>query len=214
MFTFLTSGYLLIGLAMTDEKIVAGIASGDNDKELSEAVRSLYEKARIVTKVLLRNGDYSKIDVESVFQSAIVTVVLQIRQGRFSSEDGKGFSLNVKLSTYFQAVFKYQLYNESKKLYNQNEELKDYDLEQIGGLEQEDELIKENDYLFLEEAIASLPEKCRDILEAFYFKKQSMKEIALRLTYSTEDVVKTVKYRCLERLRKKFYEIKQRKENE
>lgn len=65
------------------------------------------------------------------------------------------------------------------------EELNDNDVERL-------KLIKEK--------FSDLGENCRELLTRFYYKKQSLKEIADALNW-TEATAKNNKYRCMERLR-------------
>ncbi len=48
----------------------------------------------------------------------------------------------------------------------------------------------------LHQALASLPGKCKRILELFYLKKVSMKEIAIKMGFAGERVAITTKARC------------------
>jgi RNA polymerase sigma factor (sigma-70 family) len=50
-----------------------------------------------------------------------------------------------------------------------------------------------------------LGEKCKNVLGLFYYKQQPMSKIA-ELTGDTEDSIKTIKYRCMQRLRKLYLE--------
>ncbi len=45
-----------------------------------------------------------------------------------------------------------------------------------------------------------LGEQCKEVLQLFYFKKESMKQIAARFSW-TEASAKNNKYRCLQKLR-------------
>jgi RNA polymerase sigma factor (sigma-70 family) len=52
----------------------------------------------------------------------------------------------------------------------------------------------------VKEKYASLGNPCRELLDRFYFKKESMREIAAHFSW-TEASAKNNKYRCLQRLR-------------
>lgn len=44
-----------------------------------------------------------------------------------------------------------------------------------------------------------LGQKCKELLELFYFKKLSMKDISKKLGFASEKVAKNQKYRCIEK---------------
>lgn len=50
----------------------------------------------------------------------------------------------------------------------------------------------------------NLPEPCKSILRMYYFEKLTMREIADKLEYSSEDVVKNQKCRCLKTIKDKI----------
>ena len=50
-----------------------------------------------------------------------------------------------------------------------------------------------------------LGERCRDVLIRFYYKRQSLADIAAAM-HQTEESMKTTKYRCMVQLRKLFLE--------
>ena len=50
-----------------------------------------------------------------------------------------------------------------------------------------------------QEAVMKLGQKCKELLELFYFKKLSMKEIAKKLGFASEKGAKNQKYRCIEK---------------
>jgi len=50
------------------------------------------------------------------------------------------------------------------------------------------------------QAIDSLGDSCRRILDCYYFEQLSMAEIAYQLGYKNKDTVKNLKYKCLKRL--------------
>ena len=50
--------------------------------------------------------------------------------------------------------------------------------------------------------LLQLGEKCKLILEAYYYQKMSMKDIAAQFEYSSVNSAKTQKYKCIERAKK------------
>jgi len=53
--------------------------------------------------------------------------------------------------------------------------------------------------------LGQLGSKCQQILRLFYYEKKGMEEIAAKLSYSSTGSAKNQKYKCLEQVRKKFF---------
>jgi len=64
---------------------------------------------------------------------------------------------------------------------------------------------KEKQLDLIAEILKDFKEDCRKILTAFYFKKQSMKEIAAMMDY-TNQFIRVKKVRCMDALKKKVKE--------
>ena len=88
-------------------------------------------------------------------------------------------------------------------------------LSDIGDLnikEEESEDFPEHEITIVSRIMESLSERCKEILTLFYFHGQSMQEIAERLGYGSDTVVKSKKYKCLKELRKRVLEDPEYKE--
>ena len=64
---------------------------------------------------------------------------------------------------------------------------------------------RDAEFVVMEKAMGSLGEPCKSLLEAFYFKKKTMQEIAGDFGYTNPENAKTQKYKCLTRLKKIFF---------
>ena len=60
----------------------------------------------------------------------------------------------------------------------------------------------------MQSALGMLGEPCRTIIEDFYIKNRSMQEICESFGYTNADNAKTQKYKCLQRLKKLFFQQK------
>jgi RNA polymerase sigma factor (sigma-70 family) len=58
---------------------------------------------------------------------------------------------------------------------------------------------KEQKMKVLEKVLNQVTERCKKIFELFYFKKESMTEIAKKLEFSSVNSAKTQKYKCMEK---------------
>lgn len=58
--------------------------------------------------------------------------------------------------------------------------------------------------------LEQLGEPCRSVLEYFYYFQWTMQAISEKMGYKNEDTVKTLKYKCLQRLQKLCVDLKSR----
>ena len=128
-----------------------------------------------------------------VFQQAVVTLYENIVQGKL-------VELTSSLKTYLFAIGK-----------NKILELRRYQHRQqsTDGMDIADEIESQLPDDLLETArqsVSLLPDPCKSILLDFYYHGKSMQQLALAYGYKNEDTVKSQKYRCLQSLRKIFYQ--------
>lgn len=66
-----------------------------------------------------------------------------------------------------------------------------------------DDLPQTNEHMIraVEGALSTLGEGCREIITLFYYHRSSIRQIAERLNYKNENVVKAHKSRCIKRLK-------------
>jgi len=76
----------------------------------------------------------------------------------------------------------------------------------------DDETEKQNDrdiqFNKMGDALKLLGEPCKTIIEDFYINNRSMQEICDSFGYTNADNAKTQKYKCLQRLKKLFFQQK------
>jgi len=61
---------------------------------------------------------------------------------------------------------------------------------------------EENKLELISDCFNQLGDPCHSLLDLFYYHKNSMEEIALKLNYKNAETAKNQKYKCMERLRK------------
>lgn len=171
---------------MTDEHIIHLIRENKYDP----AMKGLYTYFPVVKKFILKNSG-TRQEAEDIFQEGLVIFCRKL--------ENSGFVLSSSINTYVYSVCKLLWLDELKK---KNRQLK-ADFSELRD-EQESTLIYDDieDDKPLKQAQAAvmkLGQKCRELLELFYFKKASMKDIAKHLGFSSEKGAKNQKYRCIEK---------------
>ncbi|HZY78079.1 MAG TPA: sigma-70 family RNA polymerase sigma factor [Cyclobacteriaceae bacterium] len=136
---------------------------------------------------------------EDAWQQTIVIFYENVVSGRLQE-------LSSSEKTYLFAIGKNKL-REFNRTQMREQELGEFDTA-------EDAAPEPLDQQMLEKAVAcldALGEPCRSLLVEFYYHRSSMDQIVARLGYRNEDTAKSQKYKCLVRLRKKFFEATTKK---
>lgn len=178
----------------TDREVVLGIL---NNSE--EALNRLYTGyfPMVLQFILNNNGDED--DAKDVYQESIIVVYNKIQSG--------DFELTSKLKTYIYSISRRiwlkKLAQQSKKTNNIAE------FEDVIAVEEDLEQHEAKDLQFdkMDSALQQLGEPCKTIIQDFYINNLSMQDISEKFGYTNTDNAKTQKYKCLQRLKKLFFQI-------
>ncbi len=171
---------------MSDAEIIELIRSGNHHR----AAGKLYKYYPVIRKMVLHNSG-SRQDAEDLYQEALLVLCRKISDN--------AFELSSSLNTYLYSVSRFMWLDELRKrnrrpsttLVEETRKAEDRHIQQA--------LEEEHNYSLAEKAFMQLGQKCRELLQLFYFKKLSMKEIAPHLGFGSERVAKTQKHRCIEK---------------
>jgi len=177
----------------TDREVVLGIL---NNSE--EALNKLYTGyfPMVLQFILNNNGDED--DAKDVYQEGIIVLYNKIKSGNFE--------LTSKLKTFIYSVCR-RIW--LKKLSQNSRKTKDVsDFDDIISVEVDLEEHEEKDQRFekMQSALLNLGEPCKTIIQDFYINNLSMQDICEKFGYTNTDNAKTQKYKCLQRLKKLFFQ--------
>ncbi|MEL6674586.1 MAG: sigma-70 family RNA polymerase sigma factor [Bacteroidota bacterium] len=165
-------------------QIVAGGRGAD------EALQSLYKAQRHKVVAFLRKRGAEEEEALDVFQEAMIVVYENIQAGKFRGESS--------LSSYLHGVARFLWINRLKRRKTESRILEEQgqvdDMHMPRLLEKE----KENEIRAL---FRELRGSCEEILVLSIFYAYNMQEIASHFAYSSEQIARNKKYRCMERLR-------------
>ncbi len=170
---------------MKDDIIIHNIRSGQRSK----ALQFLYKELPKIESNICKSGG-TKQEAEEIFTDALIVLIEKVSNPKFE--------LTSKLSTYLYGIARFLWMNELKKTKRK------YELEWSDTLILIDEDLdydfeKEEQLKQLETVISQVSQKCQEIFELFYFKKESMKNIAELLGFTSVNSAKTQKYKCIEK---------------
>lgn len=178
----------------TDREVILGIL---NDSEV--VLNKLYVGYFPMILQFILNNNGSEDDAKDVYQEGIMVLYDKVRSGNFE--------LSSKLKTYLYSVCRRIWLKKLNESYKKSQNIADF--EDVLEVENDVELREEKDRQFwqMKEALKSLGEPCKTIIEDFYIHNLSMQDICEKFGYTNSDNAKTQKYKCLQRLKKLFFKV-------
>ncbi len=146
-------------------------------------------------------------DARDVFQEAIVATWMNIREGKFRTLNGtsvEGYLCQIARNKWLDQL--------RSKPYRTTMRLVTAEIENSAETETGYKEIEEERIVYLQRLYNSLGVKCQQILKLFYFRKQSLQQISETLDHDPE-TLRTLKYRCMMKLRKLHEENQGSKNN-
>lgn len=169
---------------MNDQEIIESIRSGKTD----EPIRYLYREFPKIKSLIATSGG-SKSDAREIFHDSLILLIEKVSE--------PSFELTSKLTTYLYGINRLLWKNELRKKQSKQEcEWKDTLIlsnEELGINEEKEEKLKA-----LEKVLDEISKRCREIFNRFYSRKESMKDIAAAMSFSSVNSAKTQKYKCME----------------
>lgn len=181
------------GSAPTDSEVILGILNNSG-----AVLERLYVAYFPMILQLIINNNGTTDDAKDVYQEAIIVLYHKVKGG--------DFELSSKLKTFIYSVCRRLWLKRLNQMSRYNGDIKDFQ----DYLPVEDEVEKHNDrdiqFTKMESALGLLGEPCKTIIEDFYMHEKSMQDICERFGYTNADNAKTQKYKCLQRLKKLFFQ--------
>lgn len=141
-------------------------------------------------------------DAKDVFQESSLAFFQNIKNGKL-------VTLTSTLSTYFMKICIHQASKKlrsNKRTINQEDDFNEQKIDELLGLGEE--TITSEQKKIMHNLVQNLPKPCEDILWYFYGDNLSLQTIADLLNYNNANSVKTIKSRCINKLKEKFDHIK------
>jgi len=183
------------GSIPTDSEVILGILNN------SESVlKRLYVAYFPMVLQLIINNNGTPDDAKDIYQEAIIILYNKIKAG--------DFELSSKLKTFLYSVCRRLWLKRLGQMARFGGDIRDFN--EYAPVDDEVEKQGEMDIQFSKMGVALqlLGEPCKTIMEDFYINNRSMQEICERFGYTNADNAKTQKYKCLQRLKKLFFQQK------
>lgn len=182
-------------LLYNDEQIVKAIKAGDRS-----VLAYMYERNwGVISQFIVKNSGTIE-QAQDIYQEAIIACFQNIRK--------EGFELTSKLSTYIFAISKRLWYKElQKNSFVYTDTLISEYSDQLSKEERSQIEEREKQLDIMDQSLLKLGANCQKLIKDFYIEKKSMQEIALELGYTNADNAKNQKYKCMQRLKKAFFDM-------
>jgi RNA polymerase sigma factor (sigma-70 family) len=152
----------------------------------------------VLQLVISNNGNED--EAKDIYQEAIIVLYNKVRAGNFE--------LSSKLKTFIYSVCRRLWLKRLSQMSRYGGDI--HDFQEYLPVEEDLATHEEKDIQFdkMEGALNLLGEPCKTIIEDFYIYNQSMQHICEKFGYTNADNAKTQKYKCLQRLKKLFFQQK------
>ena len=183
-------------VAYTDLEFIEGLKH-NNDAVL----RALYKKYyNLVLKYVVNNSGSSEAAAD-IYQETLIVLYENVQKPMFQ--------LNCQLQTFIFSIAK-RLWLKQLRGNGHLARFKEDEENEVVDVTDEitDHLKKESDIEKMNVSMESLGEPCKTLLKDFYVYKLSMDDISEKFGYTNSDNAKTQKYKCLQRLKRQFFEEK------
>ncbi|MBX3165231.1 MAG: sigma-70 family RNA polymerase sigma factor [Bacteroidetes bacterium] len=178
----------------SDLEFVEGLRCGD-----SHVLNALYKKYYTIVLKFIVNNSGSQEAAQDIYQETIIILYQNVRKPEFE--------LSAQLQTYIYSIAKRLWLKQLKKngktfLFSENQEEDVMDVSE----DMTEYVQKEMDIEKMNKSLQELGEPCATLIKDFYVQKLSMEEIADKFGYTNADNAKNQKYKCLQRLKKYFFD--------
>ncbi len=169
--------------------------------------RNFYIQCWKHCKPRLMNLTTNLADIEDVFAEAIARFWVKYQQGEIQNEDNlNGLVYVMAKNLWLNQLRKQQQFAPTLSLDDEEKNI------QVGG--EWDEAIQKltepaeqgQQAETLAKAWEQLENKCQELLKATVIERERQQELLAKMDYKNTDTVKAAKYRCLQNLKKLYYQ--------
>ncbi len=176
----------------SDSDFISGLKL-DDDKVLSALYKKFYPP--VLKHILNNNGNEQ--EAQDIYQETILVLYNNCKKNNFE--------LQCSLQTYVYSISKrlwLKQLNKNKSLFKLNDDDGSY-VDVANEVNEHKE--KEVQFSKMNSSLLELGEPCKTLIEDFYIRQLSMEEIAEKFGYTNADNAKNQKYKCLQRLKRLYF---------
>ncbi|MBI1301107.1 MAG: sigma-70 family RNA polymerase sigma factor [Alphaproteobacteria bacterium] len=166
-------------------------------RRINKAIDRLYDIHYGMLEYFILQNSGDETDAQDTIQETMLVFVNLVHEQKYRGE--------ASIKSILYSINKNIWLGELRK--RKNRQVRDMAFESDKEIEVEDysaELIKMEGYKMIMELFEKLGKGCKSILTLFYFDNLSMEEIVKKEKYSSEQVLRNKKYKCMKELSTKI----------
>ena len=174
----------------TDQELVEMILTKTRQ---NMAITLLYRQYYGVLENYILQNSGSSDDAADIIQEVMLIFVQMISEGKFRAESSiKSFLYSICRNLWITELRKRKSSAARHEKYEESTEKVDSDVSES--------IAKTESLKYIMGLFQELGDKCKQILQLFYYEELPMKEICEKLDFSSEQVLRNKKYKCLKSL--------------
>jgi RNA polymerase sigma factor (sigma-70 family) len=178
----------------TDEQFIDGLRSGNN-----EVLAALYKKYYNVVLKFIVNNSGTEEAAQDIYQETVIVL--------YETAQKPSFALHCQLQTFVYSIAK-RLWLKQLKKNGKTFLFKEEDENELADISSEfhEHEARDLEIERMNKSLLQLGEPCATLIRDFYVRRMNMDEIADKFGYTNADNAKNQKYKCLQRLKKYFFD--------
>jgi len=176
---------------LNDKSLIHAIRNGDEG-----AIEFVYKDYFAYSVSFIYSNSGSEDDAREIFQEAVIVLVHNIRKDKFREESA--------VKTYLFGICRRLWLKELKRKERTFQLVTQEPVQEDDVFELHENTVDQ--FAKMEQVLSGLGEKCELIIRKYYLLKESMQTIAETLGYTNANNVKNQKYKCLQRLKKLYFQ--------
>ncbi len=177
--------------SLSDTSLLEKLRAGGTAE--TEALALIYRRERPMVLHFVQKNGGNLAQAKDVFQEAVIRLYENVKARKFRGESS--------ISVYLYAIARFYWLNQLKRQKIERRIIDTQIFNDQDTLAISDFLDRETEAQLFE-LFSELGKDCQSILIKVYYEQLSMEDIREHLQYSSAQVVRNQKYRCLQRLKK------------
>lgn len=178
----------------SETELIEGIRQADN-----QLMGRVYKAHFGVIAHFIQQNQGTMAEAKDIYQEAFMVLYEKLKDS--------SFELNCQIKTFLYAVCRrmwLKRLRQKSPMVNKVEDFEEFI--RIDEAQENEMDEKEAQFTSMNQALARLGEPCSTILQDFYIQNLNMLQITEKMGYTNADNAKNQKYKCLQRLKKLFFE--------
>ncbi len=156
----------------------------------SLVITNMYKKLFPKFAAFVKRNNGTTIEAEDCFQDALTVLIQKVRNEP---------DVEISVYDYLFQVAKFRWYRRVKRVISRETDLENADYQLSDGM---DIILDNEKSRIIDVLLSSLGSTCKDLLVYFLYEKRRINEITSIMNFSNDNVTKSSKYRCMNKLKK------------